>query len=336
LSDGNAWKSKLSRLLTAGNLASLTSARNSRCAGNAPTTTKKPSCRFSRRRHRLAAEPLECGKVAIQTLADRLIMTAQAIVHAAAATFQQVDVERFEAVEHRDRHQEVASRKADKPLDFTLVIGPARPAEAVLEQVVRLEFRKDPCSLPFAVSQDPRDGNLGVVIKNRLGHATEKRERLHMALAERLGRFRRIGHHEGGVRVRQVESKKVDLALHAADDAEGLAKINLGMTRRVCERHEHLLRGLPPARHVILYNRDAPGEAILVPQPLKDPLRCMLLFVGSAFILFENAVDDRNKRAQLWPSWRFRPPIARRDRELQHLRDRSRVDPKSPRRRPLA
>src|SRR3974377_1265869 len=157
-------------------------------------------------------------------------MASQAIVHATAAALQQVDVESFEAVEHRDRHQEIAPRKANEPLAFAFVVAPARPAEAVLEQIVRLEFRKDPRSLPFAVPQDQGNSDLRMVIATRLAHATEKRERLHVAGAERLGRFRRIGHHEAGVRVRQVESEKVDLALPAADDAEGLANIHLSAT----------------------------------------------------------------------------------------------------------
>ena len=45
-----------------------------------------------------------------------------------------------------------------------------------------------------------------------------------------------------------------------------------------------------------------PGEAMLVPQPLEDPLRRMLLLLGPAFVLFKNAVDDRNKRVQLRPA----------------------------------
>ncbi len=123
---------------------------------------------------------------------------------------------------HRDRHQEVAPRKANEPLDF--VVPPARPAKAVLEQIVRLEFREDSRSLPFVIPQDARNRYLGVVVGNRLGHTAKKRERLHVAITKRFGCFRRIGHHETGVRVRQVESEKMDFALNAADNAESLAK----------------------------------------------------------------------------------------------------------------
>jgi hypothetical protein len=65
---------------------------------------------------------------------------------------------------HRDRHQEIAPRKANEALDF--VVPPARPAKAVLEQIVRLEFREDSRSLPFAIPQDARNRYLGVVVRN--------------------------------------------------------------------------------------------------------------------------------------------------------------------------
>ena len=157
-----------------------------------------------------------------------------------------------------------------------------------------------------------------------------------MAVAERFGRLRRIGDNETGVRVRQVKSKKVDLALHAADDAEGLAKIHLSVTRRVGQRHKHFLRPLPLRRHVILDDGDAASEPMLVPQTLEYPLRRMLLLLGLRLVLFKNAVDDRDKRPKLWPHWRLGPPIAGWNRKPQHLRDRSRVDPKPPSCRSLA
>ncbi len=66
---------------------------------------------------------LEGGQIALQTLADRLGVAAQAIAHALAAALQQMRVQRLEAVEHRDRHHEVAPRVADQPLDLALVVA---------------------------------------------------------------------------------------------------------------------------------------------------------------------------------------------------------------------
>jgi hypothetical protein len=61
----------------------------------------------------------------------------------------------------------------------------------------------------------------------------------------------------------------MDLALHAADDADGFAKVDLGMSRRMPQQHKHLLSPLTPAGDVILHNREAAREAVLVPD--QDP-----------------------------------------------------------------
>src|SRR6476620_12739542 len=102
-----------------------------------------------------------------------------------------------------------------------------------------------------------------------------------MAIAERFRRLRRIAHNKAGVRVRQVESEEVNLALCATDDADRLPEIGLRMPRRMYERHEHLLRSLPPPGHIILHDRDATREAVLISQPLENPLRRMLLLLRS-------------------------------------------------------
>src|SRR3954447_14984866 len=93
-------------------------------------------------------------------------------------------------------------------------------------------------------------------------------------------RLRRIAHHKAGVRVRQVKSEEVDLALRATDDADRFPEVGLCMPRRMHQRYEHLLRSLPPAGHVILHDRDPAREAVLISQPLENPLRRMLLLFG--------------------------------------------------------
>src|SRR5450759_5950386 len=144
----------------------------------------------------------------------------------------------------------------------------------------------------------------------------------------RLG-FVRIGiaDHEAGIRVRQVKSEEVDLALYAPDDADGLTKVGLSMPRRMHQRHEHLLRPLPPAGHIILHNRDATREPILIAEPLEDPLRRMLLLLRSRLVVPKNAVDHCNK----WIKLRLRrwllAHITRRHREPYHLGYRPRVKP---------
>jgi hypothetical protein len=112
--------------------------------------------------------------------------------------------------------------------------------------------------------------------------------------------------------VRQVECKEVDLALDAADDADRLAEVCLRMPWWVRQRHEHLLRPLPPASHVVLHNGDAAGKAVLVPEPLEDPLGRVPLLLRPALVLGQDAIDDGDDRIQLRPHRRLRAPVARR------------------------
>src|SRR5271170_6626969 len=154
-------------------------------------------------------------------------------------------------------------------------------AEPILEQIVRLQLGEHPRPLPLAVTEDARHRDLGVVIQDRLWHAAEECKRPNVAVAEGFRRLCRIADHEAGVRVRQIKSEKVDLALYAADDADRFTKICLSMPWRMHQRYEHLLRPLPPTRHVILHDRDAAREAAFVPKPLEDPLRRVLLLLRS-------------------------------------------------------
>src|SRR5450830_1760617 len=153
----------------------------------------------------------------------------------------------------------------------------------------------------------------------------------------RLG-FVRIGvaDHKAGIRVRQVKSEEVDLALYAPDDADGFTKVCLSMPRRMHQRHEHLLRPLTPAGHIILHNRDAAREPILITEPLEDPLRRMPLLLRSRLVVPKNAVDYWNKWIKLRLRRRLLAHITRRHRELYHLAHSPRINPKPAGRRPLA
>ena len=105
--------------------------------------------------------------------------------------------------------------------------------------------------LPLPVAKNTSHGDLGVVIKDGLRNAAKEAERPNMAVAEGFRRLGGVADHEAGVRVRQVKSEEVDLALHAADDADSFAKVDLGMSRRMLQRHKHLLSPLTPAGDVI-------------------------------------------------------------------------------------
>src|SRR5947207_1118775 len=92
----------------------------------------------------------------------------------------------------------------------------------------------------------------------------------------------------------------------------------------------------PPAGHVILHNRDAAWEAVLVPKPLEDPFRRMQLLLRPRLVVPENAVDHWNKWIKLRLRRRLLAHVTRRHRELHHLVHSPRIDPEPARRRPLA
>src|ERR1019366_671247 len=92
-------------------------------------------------------------------------------------------------------------------------------------------------------------------------------------------------------------------------------------------RHEHLALPLAALVHVVLYDRDPAGISVLVPQPLEDSLRGMLLLGWPPLIFLQDPVDDPYERIQLRPRRWPAPPGSRRHRERQHFRYRPRVDP---------
>ena len=99
-----------------------------------------------------------------------------------------------------------------------------------------------------------------------------------MPIKERLGRLPRIGLHEAGVRLWQIQAEEMYLLPNPADLRHRLAEIHLRMARRVGQRHEDFppARPLPP--HMILHHRVAAAIAMLVAQPFEDPLGGVLLF----------------------------------------------------------
>ena len=132
--------------------------------------------------------------------------------------------------------------------------------------------------------------------------------------------------------MRQVKGEEVDLALDPANDADAFAKIDLGMSRRMLQRNKHLLSPQTRASHVVLHNRQAAREAVLIPKPLEDSLRRMLLLPRARLVLQENAVDHRDERIKLRLGRRLRAHVTRRRRELHHLGDRPGINSEPPRR----
>jgi len=76
----------------------------------------------------------------------------------------EMGVQRRKARDLREWHQVVAPGIANQALDLALVVALARPAEAVEEQVVRLQLGKAARALPLAIAQDASHRQFGVVI----------------------------------------------------------------------------------------------------------------------------------------------------------------------------
>jgi hypothetical protein len=201
---------------------------------------------------------------------------------------------------------------------------------------VRLQLGKGPGALPRAVAEDARHRQARVVVQHAQRHLAEEGKRRVVPVAERLGRLRRISLHETGVRVRQVEAEEMDLPLLAPDHRHRLAEIGLPMPGRMGQRDKHLPPLQPPLPDIGLHDRLAAREAVLGLEPLKDAPRRVPLLARPRPVLLQDPVNDAGEPIQLGPHRWFAAPVARRHRKPQHLRHRLRVDPKLPRRLPLA
>jgi hypothetical protein len=81
-----------------------------------------------------------------------------------------------------------------------------------------------------------------------------------MAIHPRLGRRCGIGPDVAGIAVRQVEGEVVRLLFDTTDKNQCFAKISLGMTRGMLQRHKHLATTALMLAHVILDDRISRGR----------------------------------------------------------------------------
>ena len=174
---------------------------------------------------------------------------------------------------------------------------------------MRLKLAEHPRSLAHPIAQDARHRQGGVVVEDRARHLAEELECSVVPVTKRFGSLRRIGLHKAGIAVRQVHRKEVDLAFHPGDLRQRLAKIHLRVARIVPQRHEHLAMPQPPRQHVVLYDRDPAGVAVLVAKPLEDPLRGMPLLLRSSFIRRQDLVDDPGEWIEFRARRRPAPPV---------------------------
>ena len=99
-----------------------------------------------------------------------------------------------------------------------------------------------------------------------------------MAIAERFGGLCRVGLHEAGITVRQVQGKEVDFALDPADHCKRFAKIHLCVARCMFQRHKDLSGPAFAGTDIVHDNRDAAFKTMHVAKPLEYPFCCVALF----------------------------------------------------------
>ena len=216
---------------------------------------------------RQSAQSLEIGQQGYRPLAlTQRVETLQ-------ATCLQPLVQNVQIEHLRDRHQELATGRLHQGFHLALVVALAGTPEAVTEQVVRLKMAERLGALAFPVAQDPRHRERRVVVEDRARHPAEQGEGADMAVQERLRRLLGIRLHEPDVGMRQDKAEEGDLLANAPDLDHRFAEGDLGMARRVMQRNEGLTHRLPLRADVVLDDRVAAREPVLVPQPLEDAAR---------------------------------------------------------------
>ena len=228
------------------------------------------------------------------------------------------------------RHQEVAAHVPHKALHLAFVVALPGAAEPVLEQVVGLQLGECSRALAAAIAQDPGNSQPGIVVEDALRHSAQVGEGGNVPVKEGLGGLRRVGLHEAAVAVGQVDDEAVGLLLHAADDRQGLAKVALGVSRRMGQRHEHLPCLTAILSDVVLDRGVSTVESVFVPEPLEDALGSVALLPGTPEVVLQDPVNDACEGIQLGLLWRNLPAITRRDRVGQHFAHGVPVQAESP------
>ena len=159
-----------------------------------------------------------------------------------------------------------------------------------------LELGEGAGALTPAVPQYLRHRQLGIVVEDAPGHSAQEGERRDVPVQEGLGGLGGVGLHEA---VGQVDYEAVGLALHAADDHQGLAEVALGVARRMGQWDEHLPGLTTILSDVVLDGGVSAVEPVLVPDPLEDALRGVALLPGAREIVLQGPVDDAGEGLQL-------------------------------------
>ena len=200
----------------------------------------------------------------------------------------------------------------------------------MIEQVVALKLKEAPRQTTLPRAHNHGHGDARVVVGDPPGNLFEELKRPDMPLPERLGAFAFKRRHEEGVAVGQRHHEKGNQPQLASDPRQGVPEIHLRLAGRMLEWDEDLLSGLPNPPDGLLHRRVTTGVALLVPQPLPDPLGRVPLLLGQQDVVLEDLLDLGLKRPDLRSGPRFALPIAQGLTVRQDLLQRPPVHPRLP------
>src|SRR5271155_272073 len=243
----------------------------------------------------------QCGAVALEAFRDGLPVSTQPTLLSLQAGGFQMQVQFFPACCAWNRNHEVAPRIAHQAFDLALIVALGWTTELLREQIMTLQLGEGSRLLPFAVAEDPRHRQRGVVIENPRGNTAKIGEGSYVTFEKSFGGFGRKCHHEAIVGMGQVEGKIVGLALHSGNYNQSFTEVGLRFTWCVTQRHEHLPGAELRLAYVVLHDRVAACVTVLLSQSLEDPLRGVPLPSWPALVFFQNGVDGTLPWTQLRP-----------------------------------
>ena len=249
-------------------------------------------------------------------------LATQSALAVIRTTLPQVHVQLREVPHLRHGNKAVQPRILHPAFHHALFIAPGHLTEVVIKQVMTLEVAKSTGQLPFlAPANDLRHRNLGVVIRDAPGHASEELEPLHMAFPKGLRAFTLKGHHEVRIAVGQRHHHERHLAQPPIHLHQGLPEIHLRLAGSVDQGHKHLPPALRQFPHLILYNGVAARKPRLL-QAFPDPFGRMTLLAWQSLILLQELFDLGKIRFELLTLSCLALPVARWFAVLQYLLQR--------------
>ncbi|EEB82617.1 conserved hypothetical protein [Roseobacter sp. GAI101] len=247
-----------------------------------------------------------------------------------AALFFEVIVERCPTRKAGHWYHEVTTRIADETFDFTFIVPLSGATVSVSDHVMRQHRAEPLCSLTFAIRHDLCNQATVIVVEHRLWHRSKERKRVNMPIQPSLGVRGRIGTDITGITMRQIQREEIGFLLNATNHNQRFAKVGLRMSGRMAQRHEHLTRTALLVAHIIFDDGVPAVEAAFITEPFKNALGCVSLLTRAHLVFRQPPINLIDICIQLRAFNRRRPPVSRRLRMRQHLRNTVPADPKIP------